>query len=251
MIDERDSKPWYTDWFGRDYIAVYAHRDIKEAVRQIDFVESVIRPTRGARVLDLCCGSGRHSIELTKRGFRVCGVDLSAELLDRARKDAECANTQISFVRSDMRCAVGDHSFDLVVNFFTSFGYFETDVENRRVLDAIYASLRPGGGWLVDYINREYVIANLVSSDEHRVNGLHIRQQRRIDTVRGRVEKTLTVTDGESSRMYRESVRMYSYPELRTMFADAGLKINAVFGDFDGRPFGTSSPRLILTGSVA
>lgn len=251
MTNKLDPKPWYADWFGRDYVAVYAHRDANEAVRQINLVEKVLRPAQGARVLDLCCGSGRHSIELAKRGYRVCGTDLSAELLDRARTDAKNAETSIDFVRGDMRCAIGDRSFDLVLNFFTSFGYFDTDAENSRVLEAIHASLRPGGHWLIDYLNRDYVIANLVPSDEQRIGDMHIRQQRWIDTVRGRVEKILTVTDGDSSRTYRESVRMYSFSELRTMFGEAGLRINAVFGDFDGHAFGTLSPRLILMGSVA
>ena len=244
------SPPWYAEWFGRDYLEVYAHRDVAEAMRQIDLMERALRPSPGARVLDLCCGAGRHAVELARRGYRVVGLDLSGELLAEAKKEAEKAGVAVQFVRGDMRNAVAPGAFDVVVNLFTSFGYFETDEENLRGLAAIRTNLHSGGGWMMDYLNRDWVICALVPRDERQVGGIHLIQERRLDLVRNRVLKTLTLRRAGEMRVYHESVRMYSLPELVRMADDAGLKITQTYGSPDGAPYGPSSPRLILVGTT-
>lgn len=243
--------PWYAEWFGSDYLDVYAHRDVEEAVRQLDLMERVLRPSPGSRVLDLCCGGGRHSVELARRGYRVVGVDLSGDLLDAAMVHSDRKGVDVEFIRGDMRCAVADGAFDVVVNFFTSFGYFELDAENQRVLSSIRRCLRPGGAWLMDYLNRDHAVRNLVPRDERRIGDLLVRQERHIDSMRDRIEKTITLSrHGGAPRSYRESVRMYTLPEMARMTCDADLTITGTFGDSDGRPFGNYSPRLVLTGTT-
>jgi SAM-dependent methyltransferase len=248
--DTKTSRPWYADWFGRDYLDVYSHRDKSEAVRQIDLMTRSLQLAPGARVLDLCCGGGRHSIEMARRGYSVVGVDLSAELLEQARESATGSHTSVEFIRADMRCVITPGGFDVVANFFTSFGYFDTDDENQRVLDAIRASLRPGGTWMLDYLNRDHIVANLAPPDERTIGEINVRQERSIDTDRGRINKILTVQRDGQSRVYRESVRMFTFPELKRMIHDAGLRITSVYGESDGRPFGLRSPRLVLAGTT-
>jgi len=244
------AQPWYAEWFGRDYLEVYSHRDKAEAIEQIDLVERVLNPSVGARVLDLCCGAGRHAVELARRGYRVVGVDLSGELLAEARKEADKAGVSVRFLECDMRNVVEPGGFDVVVNFFTSFGYFESDEENLAALRAIRTSLRPGGGWIIDYLNRDWVIRTLVPHDERRIGDIQLTQERRIDAERNRIIKTLTLRRGEHVRVYTESVRMYGLPELIGLTERAGLRISHLFGSSDGALYGASSPRLILAGTT-
>jgi len=143
---------WYANWFGPDYIRLYPHRDTAEAERQVEFLLQVMNDlSPGDRVLDLCCGAGRHTRLLAERGFRVVGVDLSAALLARANEDGR----RFHLARGDMRRLPFGPAFGLVTNFFTSFGYFSTDTENQRILEAIGSVLEPGGRFLIDYLNSD------------------------------------------------------------------------------------------------
>lgn len=246
-----DPRPWYAEWFGRDYLAVYSHRDTREAARQIDLMERVLSPAPGSRVLDLCCGGGRHSAELAARGYRVVGVDLSPDLLESARNLTAEKKLDVQFIRTDMRSCVGNGAFDIVVSFFTSFGYFETDTENARVLDAIRGNLRPHGGWMLDYLNRDWVIGGLVPRDERVEGDIRVIQERRLDLLRGRIMKTITIQRPGGASTYQESVRMYTLPELLAMAGAARLRATHICGDYDGAPFAVGSPRLILAGTAA
>jgi hypothetical protein len=137
------------------------------------------------------------------------------------------------------------------VNFFTSFGYFETHEENARVLDAIRGNLRTGGGWMMDYMNRDYVISRFEPRDERTTGEMRVVQQRRLDLLRGRILKTITIERPGRNDTYQESVRMYTAPELMAMLAKAGLRVTHVFGNSDGAPYALDSPRLILAGTTA
>lgn len=259
--------PWYEDSFGADYLALYAHRDLAEARANARAVLALLSPPRDEPLLDLCCGAGRMLVALRELGFtRLVGLDLSSDLLSVAAADLERAGVaevatvepgqtpppwpddgRVVLVRSDMRCIPYEGYFATVLSIFTSFGYFESDDDNRAVLDAAYRALRPGGAFLMDYLNRDRVVAGLVPDDERRTGEWHVRNQRRITPDGRRVEKTTTVTDGRGrTRRFLESVRMYSEPEMRRMLHDAGFAEARAYGSFAGEPFGPESERLIL-----
>jgi SAM-dependent methyltransferase len=246
---------WYKRAFRLDYLRVYTHRNEEEARRQIDFLTRTIDCPPPQEVLDLGCGDGRHAIELARRGYRVTGLDLSEELLDRAREQAGALGLHITFRQGDMREIPWRAAFDLLVNFFTSFGYFTPDEENARVLRAMAGALRPGGRFLIDYLNREHVVRTLVPHDRKTMGGMTIEQTRWITGDPGqpgspvRINKRVTIRDGRQSRTYEESVRMYTLEELTAMLTEAGLEITRLFGDFDGRPLTPEAPRMILTGA--
>jgi len=237
--------PWYDSWFGSDaYELVYRHRDADEARAIIDLVESCTRPEPGARVLDVGCGRGRHSIELARRGYHATGIDLSEASIEEAREAAAEADVDVTFDVGDMREPYCDGCMDGVVNLFTTFGYFQDDAESERAIRAMTTALRPGG-WLVqDFLNPSHVRATLVEEDTARRNGAHIRQRRWIDG--GRVHKRIDVDDGETTRSFRESVRLFTRADLEAMHNRAGLSVKEVFGDYDGSPHSESSPRTIL-----
>lgn len=240
---------WYEEWFGEDYKLVYPHRNEEEAKVQIEFVSQHISIPEGAKVLDLCCGCGRHAVELMRLGYDVVGLDLSEELLDMACARADECEMDVHFIQGDMREIPYENHFDLIVNFFTSFGYFEDDADNQKVLFAISKALKPGGKFLMDYMNPENVAKNLVEKDEKDIsNGAHVIQERWIDESPRRVNKKITMIKDHEESIYRESVRMYSYEEMRGMIAGAGLKLTHTYGDFSGSHYNEDSARMVLIG---
>jgi SAM-dependent methyltransferase len=246
---ETERDPWYESWFGEEYLALYPERDDREAERQAEFVLGLLGPyaARGrGGVLDLACGTGRHAVVLSRGSARVTGLDLSAPLLARAR--ARRADPAPAFVRADMRrLPFASGAFGAVVNFFTSFGYFDDPADDVRVLSEVARLLAPGGAFLSDVFNATRVLASLVSREEKTVAGERVAIRRSWDPASRRIEKEITMGTGPSSRTYRERVRVYLREELEALHRDARLSVVAAFGDFDGSPFDARrSPRLIL-----
>lgn len=233
---------WYREWFGQDYLDLYAHRDRGEAERAVDAVIAWLGPGRPHAVLDLACGAGRHTEALRRRGLRALGVDLSLTLL--------ATRPDLPRVRGDMRrLPFTAASFDWVLNFFTSFGYFESERENFRVLEEIVRLLTPGGRFLIDFLNRDRVLGELSPYDSVEEEGRRIEIQRWYDPVSCRVNKRITVRpDGGPPRTYLESVRAYSREEVTIGLSWAGLHVDATYGNFQGASFERDSERLILVG---
>ncbi len=239
---------WYEQSFGEDYLIVYKHRDMEAAAREVAAMSEWLHLSKGASVLDLCCGMGRHSVTLAELGYRVTGIDLSETLLTHARKYD--AHQSIQWIRADMReLPFANQSFTAVVNFFTSFGYFTDDVENQRVLQEIDRVLAPGGKFLIDFFNAYVVRNNLQAQSERITNGLLIRESRRIED--GCVKKTIRIESTDSSvRNYEECVKLYGLHDFQTMLNKTDLVIDRVYGTSDGQPFDIEhSPRLILVGT--
>lgn len=230
---------WYKEWFGEEYLELYAHRDEGEAERHVDFVEELF-DGQPAAVLDLACGAGRHTAALRRRGYRTLGVDLSKTLLAQA--------PDLPRVAGDMRrLPFGDASFDWVMNFFTSFGYFETEEENRRVLVEVARILTPGGRLLIDLFNRDTMLAALEPSETRSVGGLTVKIDRWYDERSERVNKRIRLVGSEYPlRTFVESVRAYAPEEVEGSLASVGLKVVDRFGSFAGEAFRYDSPRLIL-----
>lgn len=248
--------PWYEDSFGYEYLELYAHRDEQEARSDIQAIVGLLEPPRDEPLLDLCCGACRHLLVLREMGFtQLVGLDLSEELLDvgsrqltsegAAKPGRPCPGVEL--VRSDMRAIPYRDHFATVLSLFTSFGYFERDEENARVLHEVFRALRPGGRFLIDYLNRDYVVANLVERDETALVDRHIENVRCLTEGCRRVEKTTTVTASDGSvRQFHESVRMYSRQEMVEMLRAAGFVHPTCYGSLDKDGCSVDSKRLIL-----
>jgi SAM-dependent methyltransferase len=247
MTAERD--PWYAEWFGEEYLALYPERDDREARQQAIFVRELLSPYARLgrmRFLDLACGTGRHAVALHEGAGGVVGLDLSARFLFQARQRQGPARP--SWVRSDMRqLPFLGGSFGAVVNFFTSFGYFDDLADDARVVREVTRLLAPGGAFLSDVFNAERVIGTLAVREEKTVAGARVSIRRRYDSASRRVEKEIEMGSGEDKRVFRECVRAYTEHELRTLHRAAGLTVRSAYGNFDGTPFDRGkSPRLIL-----
>ncbi len=237
--------PWYKEWFGEEYLELYSHRDASEAEEHVDFVVRGLGGGDNPRaVLDLACGTGRHTAALRQRGYRVLGVDLSVTFLARMKKRG------LPPVAGDMRrLPFMDESFDWVLNFFTSFGYFERERENFLVLEEIVRVLIPEGRFLIDLMNPGPVLANLKPRDEQVMDGGRAVIERWYDPAAQRVNKKIVVeTPGDRPRTFRESVRLYRPEEVTIGLRWAGLEVDGLYGNFQGDSYERDSERLIILG---
>ena len=237
---------WFKDWFNtEEYLDVYKHRNEADAQQHIELILNNIPVKQNADVLDMACGAGRHAIILSRKGFNITAVDLSENLLSVARQISKTENLKINFVHSDIRDFTTNIKFQLVLNLFTSFGYFETDEENFAVLKKAYNFLDDKGYFVLDYFNSEYLKNNLIESSKDNVNGEEIIQERKIE--KSRIVKNINIIRNGESQQFEESVRMYSKDELTIVLNKIGFDIYKTFGDFFGNEFNQlKSPRLIL-----
>ncbi len=247
MSEERQERDWFKSAFSHDYIRIYAHRSPEEAHRNIQNLLKRITIRSDSRCLDLCCGFGRHLEFLRDLGHAVWGCDLSLDLLRYASVQAKPYVLQ-----ADMRqLPYATSSFDFVFSFFTSFGYFEDDAENARVIDEIARVLKPGGGLLMDFLNPSWVRAHLVPRDEQKLPEFQVRQERWIDEGSSTVNKKLTVMEDGDYRQYFERVKLYMQEDFERFFDRAGINVREVLGDADGAAWSTESRRMIFIGEKA
>ena len=242
---------WFEQWFGEEYHALYPHRDEEDARRAVALIQRVVPWQSGDAVLDLACGPGRHAAELERLGARVVGFDLSRAMLRRARE-----RTRAPLVRGDMRALpFRPASFRLAVNLFTSFGYFLDDTEHRLVIRQVVEVLAGGGHFVLDYLNAEEVRRALqlaVAAQGRSADGERrrdVRVTRRIEADGRFVIKEIELRD--EGRTFQERVRLYDADELAALFSDAGLRVCARFGDYEGGPVQADAPRVILVGKRA
>jgi ubiquinone/menaquinone biosynthesis C-methylase UbiE len=233
---------WWESWFGEEYLELYTYRDLESARREVAFALARLGHDP-MPLLDLCCGSGWHSLRFAEKGFPPVGLDYSAPLLELARARGQT----LRLVRGDMRALpFAGGAFRSVVNFFTSFGYFLREADNMAVVNEIERVLEPGGKFLCDTFGRDYVVSRLVPKENRSTGEKEYRIRRWWNPETRRVEKQIQVRRAGSTVTFRESVRAYTAQELSEMFRQAGLAVEETWGDFEGRPAGSDSPRLIV-----
>ncbi|TDF97590.1 class I SAM-dependent methyltransferase [Paenibacillus piri] len=238
---------WYKKSFGDDYLLVYRHRNMEGAYNEVKKMIEWLRLPAGAEVLDLCCGMGRHSMALTDFGYKVTGVDLSDVLLREAKRlDTE---GKVRWLQGDMRQVPLDGTYDAVVNLFTSFGYFDEDEENERVLREVSRLLTPEQGqFIIDFLNPGQVAAHLVPFSSRVEGGCTIEESRKIED--GFVRKTIVIREAElPDRTYSEQVKLFSREAFISMLDRAGLETLHVYGGYDASSYNQAeSKRMIFVG---
>jgi len=240
---------WYKDWFNSEnYIKVYSHRDETEAEKLVELITKSIILQPGSSVLDMACGSGRHAITFAKMGFDVTAVDLSVRLISEAKKNALQTGVKLDFVLSDILEYETSKRFDLVVNLFTSIGYFENDEENFSVIKKAYDLLNQGGYFVLDYFNKDFLLKSLIPTTVFSENGFRITQNRSIEGTR--IVKKITIENKDSCEEFYESVRLYSYEEILIYIKKAGFTTMKQYGDYFGNNYEReTSSRLIIFAS--
>jgi SAM-dependent methyltransferase len=232
-------KGWYRGFFDADYLRIFLPvlSDDRTAA-EVNAVVERLGLAPPARLLDLCCGQGRHAVPLAQLGYRVTGLDLSRPLLARAAAAAG-RGRRVGLVEADMRrLPFADASFDAVLNLFNAFGYLEDDAQDELVLGEVARVLRPGGRFLQELANRESQVRDWHDSDVQRTDGgLVVLQERALDLRSSRQLVTYTLLHPDGRRaILRNAVRLYTLTELEAMLRRAGLELLEVSGDLDGGP---------------
>ena len=234
---------WFERWFGQEYIALYPHRNAAEAEKVVSLIERTIGPVKVMRALDLACGAGRHSRALCERWWTT-GLDLSEVLLRLAKREG----VQAALVRGDMRVLpFRDQAFDLVVNLFTSFGYFADDESHMHVVREVSRVTRSGGSFVLDFLNTTHLVSALVPYDERQIGDQIVEQRREIsDDGRFVIKKICLRGKGQE---FTERVRLFDPADLSAMMVAAGFTVTASLGSYDGSPLMFDSPRVVLFGT--
>lgn len=242
-------KAWYEAFFGKDYFDIYGDAFPPErTIAQVDSIVSLLGLRDDARVLDLACGHGRHSILLSKRGFNVTGYDLSEVFLDRARAEAEAQGVSVRWIQGDMRELPFEAEFDAAINVFTSFGYFDDAEDDMKTLRGIRAALRPGGRFLLETLHRDGLPARFQPvSAEKTSQGMIVVHERAWDLTRDVIDDKVTLIRPDGSRAeYTTSARVRSLHEFLTLLRASGLDPESWYGGLGGSPLDLNSHRLVV-----
>jgi SAM-dependent methyltransferase len=236
-------KEWFSSWFDTPYYhTLYKNRDYEEASLFIDNVSNFLKIKQSTVCWDLCCGKGRHSIYLNKKGFRVIGTDLSEQSICEAN---ESANETLEFYQHDMRKLFRTNYFEVVFNLFTSFGYFEKREDDLHVFDSVQKALKSNGLFVFDYLNSEYVKSMIVERDSKTIDGITFNISKKIEN--NTIIKSIDFTDKGESFHFEERVKLFDKTYFEDLAKECNLTILNTFGNYQLQAFDEkTSPRLIL-----
>ncbi len=241
-------KSWYEDdkfWETVSPI-LFGEKCWSSTTLQVDDVMRMLGVKPTATVLDLCCGLGRHSLELARRGFNVVGVDRTAFYLDKAREQAQREKLNVEFVKDDMRRFCRPDAFDVVINLYTSFGYFENPAEDRRVLVNTHSSLRAGGRLVMEMVGKEILARIFRERDWREEGGVMWLEERKVSKDWTWIDNRWILLQGDKRREFRVSHRLYSAAELTALLKDCGFRSVDIHGDLAGAPYDHTAERLVV-----
>jgi len=221
---------WFETWFDSPYYHIlYKDRDDSEAQLFMDNLTQYLNVPDEAKILDLACGKGRHAIYLNQLGYDVTGVDLSENSIAEASKSS---NDSLRFKVHDMRQPT-DEKYDAVFNLFTSFGYFKTRREHDNAIRTIAQSIKPGGFFVMDYLNTHFAEDHIIHQSEKEVDGINFIITKWFDETH--FYKKIIVEDEalQEPLIFTERVAKFSLGDFTEMFAYQGLQIQEVFGDYN------------------
>jgi SAM-dependent methyltransferase len=252
MKNKQVDKSWYGEnagFFGSGYFTEYEEEcNNEKIILEVDFLEKHLPINQGASILDCPCGYGRHSIELARRGYKMTGQDLNGFFIRKARALAKKANVSLRLIKKDMRKIPYKNEFDYAINLFSSFGYLENENEDQKVLDQTMRALRLGGRFILDVINRDYVIHTYKVSDYSEVeSGMVTIINREFDSIAGRNnERRLRIWSNGKREETFHSMRMYTVAELIKMLQKSGFNIRHIYGGYNMETLTINSERCII-----
>jgi len=226
---------------------LFNQQRLASAPEQVEKIEKLLDIKPGARILDLPCGNGRHCLEFSERGYDVVGVDRTSRYIEAAKTKAEQRKLRAGFRVGDMREYCMPNRFDVVLNLFGSFGYFE-DTDNRKVAENMYASLQPGGQFLIETMGKEILARNFQEREWSEQGDLLVLSEKKITPHWERVETRWIVIRGAERFEHHVSIRSYSAVELSSLVSACGFRDVRVYGSLDGIEYDKDAQRLVVVG---
>lgn len=240
-----DQLPWFKKWFDSPYYEnLYFRRDKAEAASFIDKLILHLKPLPAAMMLDIGCGSGRHSVQLASKAFDVTGIDISENSILQAKKKE---NDHLHFFVHDMRLPFFINYFDYAFNFFTSFGYFKTRREHDNAIRTVAQALKPGGVFVIDYLNVHYEEEHLVPESKIEIKGVNYFIRKYFDETH--FYKKILVEDHKLKvpLQFIEKVAKFSFGDFVDMLSFRKMQVQEVFGDYNFHEYDVKkSPRMII-----
>ncbi|MCP4634199.1 MAG: class I SAM-dependent methyltransferase [candidate division Zixibacteria bacterium] len=219
------------------------------APNEVKSIISILGLKPKAKVLDLCCGYGRHAIPLAQMGYQVTGFEISEPLYKKAKDFATSAGVKLNLVHGDMRNIHKElnKKFDTIINIFTAFGFYTKDSDNQKVLNNAAKLLKKNGNFLIDLANRENVLRRWQPRQWYSTGPTMVLEEAMFDFFSSRLEVTRTLITADNQKEVSDySLRLYSLHEMLSMINKAGLSASAVFGDFKMNQYSVDSRRMII-----
>ena len=234
---------WYEKWFNTKYYHIlYANRDYDEAKLFINNLASHLKLKKNTKIIDIACGNGRHAIYLNLLGYDVTGIDLSKKNIESASKSSK---KNLQFFVHDMRKLFKQNEYDLAVNLFTSFGYFDKDSDNETALLSIANNIKTEGLVVIDFMNVKKVLMNLIKSELKVIDDIEFNITRTIKN--NKILKSIKVKDRKEKLVFKEEVSIITLDKFSEYIKKAGLQIIDIFGNYHLESFNAlKSERLIL-----
>jgi 2-polyprenyl-3-methyl-5-hydroxy-6-metoxy-1,4-benzoquinol methylase len=251
MKKKPEQIPWYVpegSFFDKDFLNQYREFLNQERTqKEVIFIEKVLKLKPKMKILDLACGWGRHSIEFARRGYKVVGQDINPLFLKEAKKAAEKAKVKIHWMKLDMRKIPFKKEFDVVLNLFTSFGYFKSEEDHQKIIFEIAKALKPKGFFFLDVINRENLIHKPKFREQRKFNDDSLLiMERKFDLITSYLREKRIYIKNRKRRITHISLRLFTLTELISMCQKAGLRFRKSYGDYKGEPIDFNTDRCIL-----
>jgi SAM-dependent methyltransferase len=240
-------KKWHeNDNFWEDFAPkIFTEDQWAHATKDVTNIISLLNIHKGDRILDLCCGPGRHSLEFSRRGYEVTAVDRTSKYLIELKEKANREDLTLEIIQEDMRNYLNPASFDVVLNLFTSFGYFETEKENITVLENIYASLKEKGQLIIELMGKEVLARIFRERDWHEEDGVIYLEERKLNDTWSWITNRWIKIEENSRTEYTITHRLYSGIELSNLLKSIGFSDIKLYGSLSGTPYDNNAERLV------
>jgi len=247
-MDKTKKQSWYDqDKFWKTFAPfLFNSERMLSAGQEVEQIVSLLKLQPGVSICDLCCGVGRHSLELSRLGYCVTGVDRTGLYIEQAKKKANEQGLNIRFVQDDMRSFCEPNAFDAVINVFTSFGYFEEVADDKQVLENVYESIKEDGKFLIDIVGKEVLARIFQEKRWWEEDGVIILEEAKLAQDWSSVDsRWIIIKDGRRDE-FRFSLRLYSAAQLSELLKSCGFGQVEIYGDLNGSPYDQIAKRLVV-----
>jgi ubiquinone/menaquinone biosynthesis C-methylase UbiE len=242
-----NSKEWYKKKYFWDKFetVLFSSRHLEDAKIEVKNIIKLLKAKKKDQILDLCCGVGRHTLNFASLGFKVTGVDLTKGYLEKIKQSAKKENLIIDLFHSDMREFISENKFDIALNLYTSFGYFENSADDERVLNNVYKSLKLKGKFLMEMVGKEVLSRTFLEKDWREEDDQIILEERKISENWDSITSRWILFKSKEKYEQTIKLRLYSGRELSELLKKCGFSNVKLYGDFEGNPYNNNAKRLV------